>query len=416
MTYKRNPKRNCSNWLSSYMKINQNNEAPLQYHLWAGIMALSTVMERRCCVDAGFSTLFPNFYVFLIGPTGGRKTISMDLIQDFFHEIGIELGADALGSSQALYKEFNDMSACYFDESLKKEIEHKSLSVWSGEIQNYLASADVKFIAALTELFDCKKIWKYKSMKQKTINVNNCWLTIIGAITPNLLQMCMNHQMVGGGLLSRFICVVAYGKRKKIAFPYSTDEERKIEQNLIKDLANIYKMHGKFTIHEDVFVPYKIWYESSASESCLDNNIFAGYDERRAMYVWKLCMILSISESNDFMIKLRHYHLALEILEYTEAEMPNAFYGVGNGRHSTLLTAIIQRIQHNQHMTWKEILLAFSLDAFAKDIHECLDTLVATEQIKMNHTPSGEVRYVVNTVKQHKKERIYLDELLKGEY
>ena len=73
-------------------------------------------------------------FVALVGPPGGRKGTAMKIAKSMVQELDIPLGADSLGSTQALYKELIDSEDSYIDNNgvAKK---HKSISIWSEEFQ-----------------------------------------------------------------------------------------------------------------------------------------------------------------------------------------------------------------------------------------------------------------------------------------
>ena len=80
-------------------------------------------------------------------------------------------------------------------------------------------------IPSLTDLFDCADVWKYKTLSRKTEDISNCYITIIGGITPALLQASLSQSSVGGGLISRIIFVVGYGPKQRKALQFLTEEE-----------------------------------------------------------------------------------------------------------------------------------------------------------------------------------------------
>ena len=73
----------------------------------------------------------------------------------------------------------------------------------------------------------------------KTEDIYNCWITIIGAITPSLLQNKLTQDAVGGGLISRIIFVVGHGPKQRKALQFLTDEEADIQEKLETDLQEI---------------------------------------------------------------------------------------------------------------------------------------------------------------------------------
>ena len=295
--------RQLSDWLEYYMKYTQRTEPPELYHLWSGLTAISSALRRKCYCNWGAlrGLIYPNMFVSLVGPPGGRKGTAMRIAKSFVQNLEIPLGADSLGSTQALYKELMDSEDSYIDpQGITRK--HKSVSIWAEEFQVFLTDKDQMLIPSLTDLFDCANVWKYKTLARKTEDISNVWITIIGAITPDLLQAKLSHEAVGGGLISRIIFVVGQGPKQRKALQFLTEEEEEIQQMLENDLQEIANLSGQFTLSKEFLKAYVRWYEHEYDESGVPSDKFLGYNHRRPLHINKVCMLLSASESNGLII------------------------------------------------------------------------------------------------------------------
>ncbi len=354
--------RQLDDWLETYMKFTENTEPPTLYHLWSGLVAISSALRRKCFCNWGSrGYIYPNLYVSLVGPPGGRKGTAMKTAKQMVQALDIPIGSDSLGSTQALYKEIMDSEDNYMQlNGLAKK--HKSLSIWSEEFQVFLSDRDLTLVGALTDLFDCADSWKYTTLKRKTEDISNCWLTIIGAITPSLLQSKLSQDAVGGGLLSRIIFVVGYGPIRRIALPFHTEEEEILKKKLNEDLQQIANLSGPFKLCTSFLRSYARWYENSNSADGVSNDKFLGYNARRALHLNKLCMIVSAAESSSMELHEQHFEKALAILETTEKEMPNAFHGLGMASQANVYAKILSYIETHDTFSWTQILQHVSLD------------------------------------------------------
>lgn len=360
--------RQLSDWLEYYLQYAENSESPTLYHLWSGIMAISSALRRKCFCNWGLrGYVYPNFYVCLVGPPGGRKGTAMKIAKPMVQKLKIPIGADSLGSAQALYAELIEAEDNFLTVSgLQKR--HKSVSIWSEEFQVYLSDRDPTLIGSLTDLFDCADVWKYRTKSRGIENVSNCFLNIIGAITPSLLQTKLSSDAVGGGLISRIIFVVGYGPIKKIALQLLSPEEKKLREKLENDLQQIAQLSGPFKLKTPFLKTYAKWYESEAAEIGVDHDKFMGYNSRRALHINKLCMIVCASESDDMVLLPHHFDKALAILEATEAEMPNAFQGFGLGEHANKWAKILSWIESKDSFTRNEVITKFQFDCLPYEL------------------------------------------------
>ena len=81
------------------MEYTANTEPPKLYHLWSGITAIASALRRKCFCNWGMrGYVYPNFYVALVGPPGGRKGTAMRLAKTFVEDLEIPLGSGSLGS------------------------------------------------------------------------------------------------------------------------------------------------------------------------------------------------------------------------------------------------------------------------------------------------------------------------------
>ncbi len=368
--------RNLSDWIEHYLQYTQNSEPPTQYHLWSGIAAISSCLQRKCWSHWGMSggDIYPNFYIALVGPPGGRKGTAMKFAKELILDLGIPIASDSLGSVQALYSEIMEAKSNYksHDGAI---LEYLSLSVWAEELTVFLSHQDSVFVKSITDLFDTPRRWRYSTLKRGLEPLSNCYLTIIGAITPSLLQESLTSTAVGGGLFSRIIFVVGYGKIKKVPLGFLSKEEERLKTMLYEDLEVIKNMSGQFKFTNDFMDAYVPWYSSAEATQGVDSDKFVGYNDRRALHLKKLCMIYSASESNEMTLTAEHFNKALSTLQYTENEMGAAFYGLGRGAHATVLTDLMRFLEERKTCTWSDVLSRFQLDIMPQELQIFINSL-----------------------------------------
>lgn len=385
--------RHFEDWLEDYMLYSQNTEPPKLYHLWSGLSAIASCLQRKCFLPWGHDVIYPNMYVVLVGPPGGRKGTAMKIAKSLVQELHVPLSSDCLGSVQTLHKELMDSTQTWRTKD-GEILEHRSLNVWSEEFQVFLGENNPQLISNLTDLYDSPKRWNYSTLKRGVEDVSNCWLNMIGAITPRLLQNKLTQDAVGGGLVSRLVFVVGYGKEKSVPMPFLSKEELRLKDMLIEDLAKIKNLSGEFSMSQRAAQMYVDWYTDPASEQALDSDKFVGYNARRALHLRKLLMIVCAADGkHDKIITERHFQKSLAILQLTEREMPNAFFGVGRGMHSAVLTDVMMAFREHGSLSFDQLMDKFKLDVLPSDMQTYIQLLVTTGRVKENRSISGKVRY-----------------------
>ena len=389
--------RNLNDWIENYIKFTENSEPPTQYHLWSAIMAISSCLQRKCYCNWGLKGyVYPNFYAVLVGPPAGRKGTAMKIAKSMLNRLEIEMASDSLGSIQALYKQIRDASFEYKDFN-GKILTHKSLSVWAEEFIVFLSDRDPRFMDNLTDLFDCPSKWSYSSLSRNLEALDNCFLTIFGATTPSILQRKLTIDAAGGGFISRVIFVVGYGAIKKVPLPFLSPEEMELQRFLIEDLEQIKLLSGPFEMTDDFLHKYSDWYVNFSDQDCVDSAKLLSYNGRRPLHISKLAMIVCASQSNDMIIRGHHFERALAILEYTEHNMQDAFYGLGRGEHAELMAELLQYIDEKQQVTPGELYARFYLDSHPEDLQKLIQGAKLAGKINEERTPSNKVIITPNS-------------------
>src|ERR1700733_8753255 len=66
--------RKLRNWLETYVAyVASASEAPLDYHAWAGLTAVSATLKRNVHIGRGTYKLYPNLFTVLVGRPGLGK-------------------------------------------------------------------------------------------------------------------------------------------------------------------------------------------------------------------------------------------------------------------------------------------------------------------------------------------------------
>jgi hypothetical protein len=306
----------------------------------------------------------------------------MNIGRYFMHALKVQLASDSLGSIQALYQEIMNSLQQTRLPNAGGVIEHRSLSVWSEEFQAFLGDTDPRLITNLTALFDSPKRWSYSTIARSVEDLSNCWLNIFGGITPSLLQENLTQASTGGGLISRIIFVVGYGREMKCPVPFLSAEDRKLQKMLLEDLAEIKTMSGPFLPTEKYVEEYTKWYMSPDETLGADSDKFVGYNSRRALHLRKLCMLLSASCDNKMTLTTHNLERAHHILKFTEREMPNAFFGIGRGQHAKTMMDIVRFVGDGGTVAKKDIIRRFQLDAMPLELESYIDALSVNGSIR----------------------------------
>lgn len=387
-------------WLDGYMEYVENSEPPRLFKLWCGISGLCAAIRRRCWLQWE-SPIYPNMYIVLVGPSASRKGTAMGPIYNMLSNLGINIAAEAI-TREALIRELANCSE--LDESLN-QYAHASLTIFSQELTVFLGQNNWQLISDLTNWYDCADRWTYRTKNMGEDEILGVWVNLLGATTPDYLAAALPQDAIGGGLTSRVIFI--YGDRlgKIVPFPFKSDAEHELGDFLFNDLSSIQLLRGPFEVSRQFLDLYRDWYIKTLEQPPFENDAFIGYNGRRSTHLRKLCMIMSVSRSNDMIITEKDFHRAATILEETESMMEYTFIGRGQAKNVKTFESLLRLLAEKGQLTIRQILRRYKADITSADLRDIIHTMQTAGYVKEDLTENGEPRitYLGNPKKRETK-------------
>jgi hypothetical protein len=237
-------------WLDGFMYYSENSEPPEHFRLWTGISVIASALQRKCFLPWGSITFYPNMYIVLCAPSATRKGVAMGFGMDFLETLPIAMAAESTTRESLIRELFKSAGKAPPIDSDGKYVAHSSLTVHSQEFTVFLGSGNTELMMDLTDWYDCRKNWTYRTKHEGTDAIKGVWVNIQGATTPALIQSSLSLDAIGGGLTSRIIFVCAMRKGKHCPIPHYTREQIMMFGKLRADLEKIYMMHGDFKVND----------------------------------------------------------------------------------------------------------------------------------------------------------------------
>lgn len=334
----------------------------------------------------GTISFYPNMYVVLVGPSGKcRKGTAMSQGYDFLKEMGIKMAAEST-TREALIQALQQSNDTQVDPVTNKMYLHASLTIYSQELTVFLGYNNVALMSDLTDWYDCRSSWTYRTKHQGTDEIIGVYVNLIGATTPELLQTALPRDAIGGGLTSRMIFVFETKKHKTVVTPFETDAERELRTLLIRDLERICSMQGEFKVTDAFVERWAQWYTAyDHGAPPFDDYRFAGYFERRPNHVMKLSCIMSASRTSSMVVDVVDFDRALALIEQTEKKMPQTFSGVGKYNQSEMLERVMAYIASHEETTVGELLYFFRADISKNDLDMIIISLEKMGLVDITH-------------------------------
>jgi hypothetical protein len=366
--------RSTNDWIEGFMELTDNSEPPAIFRRWCAISVIASVLQRKCYLEWGMETFYPNFYIVLVGPPASRKGTAMRVVREMLDGLGINLAADVTSTSK-LTTALGEAKGNVPHEKLGIAT-HSSLTIYSSELTVFLGYQNLELLANLCDWFDCRNRFTHDTHKHGEQEIVNVWVNLLGATTPMLLQTSLPEGSVGSGFTSRCIFVYSQNKGKVVIVPDLSESAQRLTSKLSDDLSGLYTMFGAFKCDDAFLALYTKWrYDSE------DNNIFDGtkldyYWQRRPSHLLRLAMVYSAARSDDKVLREIDFLKTLATLEEAEAAMPYVFQGVGANRLAPVQTRIMEVIRREGKVKLRDIQKQFFSDANASELSEILLSLV----------------------------------------
>ena len=389
----------CHDWIECYLDYVENSEPADMFKLWTAISCVAACMKRKCRLELGLLTFYPNLYVVLVGPSGCRKGTAMGPGFEMLSEIGIRMAAEAT-TREALIRALRISSDTTVDQLSGKMELHASLTIFSQELSVFLGFNNMQLMSDLTDWYDCRTRWNYDTKNKELADyIVNVWVNLFGATTPSLIQSALPTDAIGLGLTSRIIFVYEQRKGKTCVAPIPTERQLALRPRLLHDLELIHMMSGRFSFTQEAFEIYGTWYLAQESKPPFTDEKLAGYVERRPNHLLKLSLIMSASRGEDYTITAEDIKRALSILLLTEKKMPLVFGGVGRNPAASVMNRIMALLAERGTVQYEEIIVRFSSDADIVTLSRILETLQASKLAEVR--VDGTRRLIVATEKIH---------------
>lgn len=371
--------RQLTNWISSYLEMVKETEPAQRFHLWTAITIIAAMLGRKCTVQLGPELFFPNLYTILVGPPGIRKGTAIKYGELLVEELGGAIAAPEVITKEALLGQF---------ESVQEQVNingnifvHSSLFVIAPELVIFIKENDHERIGHLCRYYDGMSKLEYKTKTSGHNYIINPGLWILGATTPNWIEISMKQLGTGGGMTSRIIYVFADRKGQHIPATKLKPFDGQMKSKLVADLHSIKQMSGEFTFTETADAVFSDWYTGRHKKTKIQDDRFKGYWSRLPSMVIKVAMVLSASKRETMTVNDKDVLHAINMFEHIHPEMPLAFGALGyniRGPQTELVRALLRE---EGEATRSYILHTLRMHISVLDYTSIKDTLLAERSI-----------------------------------
>lgn len=324
--------RNFSDFLTAFEAFGKDNFTPPVFNTWVGLSVIAGALERKVWTEWNQSVrYYPNLFIMLVGLPGCGKTTAINrgvsLLTKLYDD-GRRVNLLPTQATEAKMIELMGHSMKYTHRG--KELSHSSGYYFASEASDSFKEIYGDITSTMTNFYDCPDFWEKATKKDGRLTINNACMNVLGGATFQYLNELVNQNNVMGGFASRLNYIICRDNPLRrntypVGDPVLNAGSLVYKQQLIQDLKHINNMVGDFGTTAEFREAWEDWDYSLQKEKIGLPEHLQSLAVRVGTSMHKLCMVLSASESADFIIKLSHFEKAKALLEGTRQELPRIF-------------------------------------------------------------------------------------------
>lgn len=392
-------------FLKNYRIFASGNEANPVYHTFSALSALSAITQRRIWIDQGYFKIFPNLYIVLVGPAGGRKTTAMDIAANLIEKLGnVPYTTDCVTKEKLIMDiRAEERAIEHMPEIYKKE----GLGVVSPtalfltELSDFLGPSSVGMINFLTAVYD-RQTYTYKTKNKGAEKLLGPYLTILACTTPEWITTYLRSDVISGGFSRRTLFVYEWEEGRRIPWPTVTPDMIIAWEETLTHARRLQKLTGPMKWDDAARRFYEDWY---VNLKIPNDDTVRGYYKSKHIQLLKVAMLLSLSESDDMVLRREHLEFGLDLLKMAEANLVKVFQGMGrNELHAIANKALDyirmtpeQQVKNGDRtetvrmIPEKQLTGLLFRDAQGRDVADIIQHLISTEKVRRVTQTTGSV-------------------------
>lgn len=379
--------RNLGNWIVSLSTaMDHISEAPKNFHIWAAISVVGSVLKNRVSWRRGPYTLYPNMYVVMVSPPGVGKGESIHPAYNIAKDLNlINVMSDRITAPKIIERLASGFPSQLMQSNGSLHLGKDSSAVlFSTELQTLLTSSDW-MLTFLCDAWD-KGEYQYDTKNSGSATVKGMCTSLVGACTPDYIRKLNKDAMaaINTGFTARTIFVYAEDKSKIIPWPKSLEDTaigRKLLADLSNDLAHIATLTGTPNFTHQARWAFEQEYRRVISKVESDSDVMVNFKARWASHVLKTAVIMSCAESDSMVVTDIHMKIAVRAVDTVMENLDRAFRGVGNSVYAESQARVEKVIESRQFIDRDTILSFVYRHMSGMDLDMILNILVSAGKV-----------------------------------
>lgn len=318
--------RKNSSFIEAFVAHTDNLDSPPLFRKWCAISAIGAALEQKVWLLTS-SRIYPNFYIFLVGPPATGKTRAIRVARELLKSIPEPSAHHFAPVSLTSASLVDALSAAKRQIIVPPNpaVEYNSMSIIVDEMGTFIHKHENDMIALLSAFYDPDPYSQNRRGKDIKITIKSPQLSILCGSTPSNLMEFMPEGAWEQGFTSRIMMIYSEDKIIGDDFAQTT---RAVPKDLVADMATINGLQGQFQVTEEYRNAVNAWRQAGESTSeypAPTHPKLLHYNGRRRVHLYKLSMVAAIDRANALILDKAAFNTAFGWLMEAEAYMPDVF-------------------------------------------------------------------------------------------
>lgn len=363
-------------FFEQYTIYTQTSEAPLAYHVFCALVGIGCVVGRKVYFDMGHYRLYPPLGVFLLGPSGLRKTSAANIILKIIQSIEITKVYPEKFTPEAVTQSIaEDGQGLLYGPEMSATI---------GK-QKYLEG----LIPLLTRLQDCPDEYLTDTISRGKVLLKDVALSLLMCSTPDWFVSNTPADTFGGGFIARNIMVMQFDTPREEDIP--TRPSDALREDLVLRLVEVGRnLKGPMEMNRQTRDFHKEWYSHHKEVTKHpEHPLLATYYQRKPDHMKRVAMCLHLVENYNLTLTLKTMEIAINLMDWVEKFIPpmlNQMFRSSMGeQHDFVLTTmkamgglvkhsdLVRKVQHR--LTAQQLRQVVSSLKEAEQVEEIVNSL-----------------------------------------
>lgn len=373
-----------ADFISTVVRTFKSTESPEIYFYWSAITTISAVMKKNVFLNRGnIYKLYPNIYCFLVGESGIKKGLPINLSKDLVNHVN---NTRVISGRNSIQQILDDLGRAY-STSEGGIIKHAHGYLIASELAGFLIK-DQDAMTILTDLYDThawEKEYIY-SLKSGRSTLSQPCLSMFCATNETHLNRAIPQDDMTGGYIGRTLIA------------YSNDTSRinslvkpqpEIDVDCLKQwIVEISKVSGEFQWTEESGEHYDQWYTDFKKSGQRDTT---GTINRFGDQVLKVAMCMNLSRGGFPLLSCEDIDKAVAACTATLTGLKQVIMGKGKSNLAEQTRSVIKEllVQPTHEISRKKLLSEYwgQFDSF--DLDRIVETLTGMGAIEVHRNGSN---------------------------